>query len=118
MGHGMFSSDDLVLEKLDLLLAEVALLHTVGPHFRIVHRFRKPGVPCGPGEEIACVHLMHRSREHVVPLSLTLRILSITWRRTVIGLRMFHKLRRASQRIPFTGNMAQTPVRARSFRGA
>ncbi|MBV9760288.1 MAG: hypothetical protein JO340_06985 [Acidobacteriaceae bacterium] len=75
VGRGMFSTDDLVLEKLDLLLTEAALLQASGPHFRIVHRFRKAGILCGSGEEIACVHLMHRSREHVVPLSLTLRVL-------------------------------------------
>jgi hypothetical protein len=73
----MFMSDrrNLVLEKLDLLLAELTELRSRGPHFRIVHRFRLPGTPCGPGEEIAAAYLVHRDREYWIRLSFALRIL-------------------------------------------
>jgi hypothetical protein len=65
----------MVLEKVDLLLAELADLKARGPHFRIHHRFRKPGMPCAPGEEILAVCLVHRGQEYCLPLSLALRIL-------------------------------------------
>lgn len=68
-------SRDLLFEKVDLLLAELADLRTRGPHFRIHHRFRKPGTGCAPGEEILAVCLVHRGREYCLPLSLALRIL-------------------------------------------
>jgi hypothetical protein len=64
-----------VIDKVDLLLAELEALRTKGPHFRIVHRFRAPGSDCLAGEEIAAVYLVHRGREHHVRLSLALRIL-------------------------------------------
>lgn len=46
-----------------------------GPHFRIYHRFRRPGTDCSPGEEIFAVCLVYRAREYGLPLSLALRIL-------------------------------------------
>jgi hypothetical protein len=64
-----------VLDKVDLLLTELAELRSGGPHFRIYHRFRKPGTDCAPGEEILAVCLIHRGREYCLPLSLALRIL-------------------------------------------
>jgi hypothetical protein len=64
-----------VLEKVHLLIAEIKYLQAVGPHFRVLHRFRTPATDCMPGEEIAAVFLMHRGREYHVRLSLALRIL-------------------------------------------
>ena len=64
-----------VIEKIDLLLAERRELSAMGPHFRIVHRFREPGTDCAPGEEIAAVFLVHRGRESLVPLSTALLLL-------------------------------------------
>jgi hypothetical protein len=46
-----------------------------GPHFRIEHRFHKPGTDCAPGEEIFAVWLVYRGREYSLRLSLALRIL-------------------------------------------
>lgn len=43
--------------------------------FRILHRFRKAGSICLPGEEITAVYLLHREREVLLPLSLALRLL-------------------------------------------
>lgn len=60
---------------MDLLVAEMNHLRAVGPHFRIVHRFRLPGSDCLPGEEVSAVFLVHRGREHQLPLSPTLLVL-------------------------------------------
>jgi hypothetical protein len=65
----------ILLHNVDLLLAELAELRSSGTHFRIQHRFRKPGTDCAPGEEILAVCLVHRRREHILRLSLALRIL-------------------------------------------
>jgi hypothetical protein len=65
----------ILLHYIDLLFAEMAELRSSGPHFRIYHRFRKPGTDCAPGEEILAVCLVHRGREHHLRLSLALRIL-------------------------------------------
>jgi len=69
--------DDLtqIMDEVDLLFVELRELRASGPHFRIYHRFRKPGTLCAPGEEIATVCLVHRGREFCLPLSLALRIL-------------------------------------------
>lgn len=65
-----------VLNKVDLLVAEIAHLRTAGPHFRIVHRFRMPGITgCLAGEEIAAVFLVNRGFEYQLRLSLAQRIL-------------------------------------------
>jgi hypothetical protein len=64
-----------VIEKVDLLLAELADLRSQGPHFRIRHRFHASPRECLPGEEILSVSLVHRSQEHWLPLSLSLRVL-------------------------------------------
>ncbi len=71
----MFLNDDPVVDKLELLLAELREMRSSGPIFRIVHRFRTPGCDCGPGEEIVAVYLVFRSAEILVPLPLALRIL-------------------------------------------
>lgn len=65
----------LVLDEVDLLVAELRELRERGPHFRIYHRFHKPGTICAPGEEIAAICLVHRGREYPLRLSLSLRIL-------------------------------------------
>jgi hypothetical protein len=64
-----------MMEKVDLLIAEMRLLRTAGPQFRIVHRFRVAGSDCLPGEEIIAVFLVHRGSEHQLRLSLAQRIL-------------------------------------------
>jgi len=68
---------NLVLEKVELVLTEVAEMRARGPHFRIYHRFHDfdSGLTCAPGEEIFGVCLVHRSREHFLSLSLSLRLL-------------------------------------------
>jgi hypothetical protein len=65
---------DLVVEKVDLLLAELAELRSNGPHFRIVHRFRSQMAICAPGEEIFAVYFMHRGHEYLLRLPLALRM--------------------------------------------
>jgi hypothetical protein len=64
-----------VLERVDLLIAEMKHLRLAGPHFLVTHRFRIPGTHCLPGEEIAAVSLIYRGREYPLRLSLALRIL-------------------------------------------
>jgi hypothetical protein len=73
----MFTNDGLssIIEEVDVLLAEIRELSASGPHFRIIHRFHRPGSECTPGEEIFAVYLVHRGREFSLPLSLALRIL-------------------------------------------
>jgi hypothetical protein len=71
----MLDRRDLVFEKVDLLLVELAELRSRGPNFIIHHRFRKPGTACAPGEEIFAVCLVHHGREYCLHLSLALRIL-------------------------------------------
>lgn len=73
----MYSRDSLalVLEKVDLLFAEMKHLRGVGPHFRIVHRFRMPGSLCCNGEEIAGAYLIRRGHEYQLPLPASQRIL-------------------------------------------
>jgi hypothetical protein len=65
----------ILLHYIDLLFADLEELRSSGPHFRIYHRFCKPGTVCAPGEEILAVCLVHRGREYCLPLSLALRIL-------------------------------------------
>ena len=64
-----------VLNKVDLLVAEITHLRMAGPHFRIVHRFRMPGSSCLPGEEVFAVFLVYRGHEYQLRLSLTQRII-------------------------------------------
>jgi hypothetical protein len=63
-----------VLNKVDLLVAEIVHLRTAGPHFRIVHRFRMPGSNCLPGEEVFAVFLVYRGSEYQLRLTLAQRI--------------------------------------------
>lgn len=64
-----------VIEKVDLLLAELREIRSAGPRFRILHRFGRLNCPCEPGEEIVGVFLVHRTREIAVTLSVTSRLL-------------------------------------------
>jgi hypothetical protein len=64
-----------VLEEIELILAEAAQLMESGPKFRVVHRFQQPGTDCRPGEEIASIWLIHRSREYPLRFPLALRLL-------------------------------------------
>jgi len=69
------SSLSSVLNKVDLLVAEITHLRTAGPHFRIVHRFRMPGSSCLPGEECFAVFLVSRAREYQLRLTLAQRLI-------------------------------------------
>ena len=60
---------DPIIVGVDLLLAELARLASRGPHFLIVHRFRRLGTDCNSGEEVAGIWLMHRGRRFTLRLS-------------------------------------------------
>ena len=64
-----------VLNKVALLVAEIAHLRRAGPHFRIVHRFRLPGSDCLAGEEIFGAFLASRGCEYQLRLSLAQRLI-------------------------------------------
>jgi hypothetical protein len=64
-----------VANRAEVLFLELGDLTQTGPRFRIIHRFRKPGTDCAPGEEIAAVYFIHRRREILVPLSPALLLL-------------------------------------------
>lgn len=64
-----------LLNKVDLLIAEISHLRSAGPHFRLAHRFRLPGSDCLPGEEIVAVFLVYRGHEYQLRLSLAQRLL-------------------------------------------
>ena len=64
-----------VINKVDLLIAEIKHLRSAGPHFHIVHRFRMPGSDCLAGEEAAAVFLQNRGHEYQLRLSLAQRLL-------------------------------------------
>jgi hypothetical protein len=71
----MFTDFRPVADKAELLLLELGDLIQSGPRFRIVHRFRKPGTECAPGEEVTAVYFIYRGREIRVPLSTALLLL-------------------------------------------
>ena len=73
----MFTNDGLtvIMEEVDMLFAELQVLSASGPHFRIIHRFHRPGTECALGEEIFAVYLIFRGREYSIRLSLALRII-------------------------------------------
>ena len=62
-----------VVDGIDLLLAELRLLKSQGPHLRIVHRFHRAGMVCASGEEVV-VYLVYRGRLFPLRLSLSLRM--------------------------------------------
>ncbi len=65
------SSPEMVLEAIDLLIAEINELEKNGPRFRIVHRYSQ-GI-CAPGEEISAVLFEYAERQFQLPLGLTER---------------------------------------------
>jgi hypothetical protein len=64
-----------VLDAVDLLFAETRHLRSQGVCFRIVHRLRRMGTICAPGEEVAAIFLMHHGREYRLRIPLSLRLL-------------------------------------------
>ena len=70
-----------IVEKAEVLLAELAWLTQTGPELRIVHRFQELGTDCQAGEEIWAILVSHRGREAAFPLSLALRQVVTTWRK-------------------------------------
>jgi hypothetical protein len=73
----MLTNDELlpIIDEVDVLVAEIRELCSEGPHFRILHRFHRPGSDCAAGEEVAGIYLVHHGREFFVRLSLALRLL-------------------------------------------
>jgi len=67
----MFVNDKLapVAEAIDLVLTEAREIRTIGPHFRIIHRFRAPRTECWPGEEVIAIFLVYRGHEYQLSLS-------------------------------------------------
>ena len=58
-----------VAEEIELLLVERAEVASSGPTLRILHRFRRPGTICLPGEEVAAASLVRRARRYAFRLS-------------------------------------------------
>jgi hypothetical protein len=73
----MFADNELmtIIDEVDVLVAEIRELRAEGPHFRILHRLHEPGSNCAPGEEVAGIYLVYRSREYILRLPLALRLL-------------------------------------------
>jgi len=63
-----------VVQEVELLVAEAREMASEGLHFRILHRFHEAGSVCRPGEEVALVSFMHRSREISLGLAVHLRL--------------------------------------------
>ena len=64
-----------ILNKVDLLVAEIAQLRASGPHFRIFLRFRMPGsIGHLPGLEVFAIFLVYRGREYQLRLTLAQRL--------------------------------------------
>lgn len=66
------SSPAMLLEAIELLLAEVSELQRTGPCFQIIHRFSRGR--CAPGEEISAIQFAHGSNLFQLPLALTQRL--------------------------------------------
>lgn len=64
-----------VLHTVKVWLAGGKRLAALGPHFRVLHRFRQTGANCLPGEEVAWVLLVYRSRQIVLRLPRSLLLL-------------------------------------------
>jgi hypothetical protein len=65
---------EIIAERAEVLLTELAELVQAGPTLRFVHRFQLPWTTCAAGEEIWAVFIIHRGREIPLPLSLALRL--------------------------------------------
>lgn len=64
-----------IMRAVKLLAAERASLLKAGPRSLILHRFWQPETICTPGETIAEIRFLHRTKEVSVPLSLRLTLL-------------------------------------------
>jgi hypothetical protein len=64
-----------IIRGVKLLIAERSQWAARGPHFLILHRFWKPETICTPGEAIAEIRFLYRTRQIPVPLSLRLMLL-------------------------------------------
>jgi hypothetical protein len=64
-----------IFDATDLLLAEMKLLKSIGPHFRIGHRFHVADTLCTAGEEIEAVYIVSRRRQYQLRIPLSLRLL-------------------------------------------
>lgn len=51
-----------IIEEVEYLLAATTAFRAAGPRFQILHRFHRSGTSCAPGEQVAAVYLVHRSR--------------------------------------------------------
>ncbi len=54
---------NLIVEEVDLLVAEAAWMNARGPHFVIVHHWQQLGSQCLAGEEVAAGRFVFRGRE-------------------------------------------------------
>jgi len=64
-----------IIRAVKLLTTERANLSKSGPRFLIIHRFWQRETLCTPGEAIAEIRVLHRTRTISVPLSLRLMLL-------------------------------------------
>jgi hypothetical protein len=64
-----------IIEEVDFALAEMAALKASGPHLRILHKLHQSGTNCCPGEQIALVSFVYRTRAVIIPLSPTQNLL-------------------------------------------
>jgi hypothetical protein len=60
---------DLVIEEVNLLVAEAAKMKARGPHFVIIHRWQRPGTDCLAGEEIVSARFMPHGRTFELELA-------------------------------------------------
>jgi len=70
--YSRINTPSMLLEAIDLLLAQEAEFQRSGPCFRIVHRFSR-GYCCAPGEEISAIQLAHHGGIFQLPLPLAQR---------------------------------------------
>lgn len=71
----MQNEPGLLLRAVALMAAERAELSAHGPYFCIQHRFWQPETICTPGEMIAEIRLVHRTKQVSLPLSSRLMLL-------------------------------------------
>jgi len=67
-------SAGVLLDAINLVLAETTDLERAGPHFEIVHSFWQEETGCAPGEAVTAVLLEYRGRMFQVPLALCQRL--------------------------------------------
>jgi hypothetical protein len=64
----------LLLDAIQVAMAEMEELHRNGPCFQIVHRYSQGGC-CAPGEEVSAILLAHRGTTFQLPLPIAQRLL-------------------------------------------